>query len=106
MVAEKTAAGWQFVYLGCDIDATQQGREMGIAAGNTMSYDRHCTAEAVSGMNTAVSGYAAEGSAASGKFLSEDACEQTRIYGEPKATCFRVLNPDALGTNCAKAYSY
>ena len=45
-VAEKTAAGWQFVYLGCDIDAMRQGGDLGIAAGNTMSYDRERTGQA------------------------------------------------------------
>ena len=68
-VAEKTAAGWQFVYLGCDIDAMQQGGALGIAAGNTMSYDRRHTGKAFADMTDAVTRYAAGGSMARGRFF-------------------------------------
>ena len=69
-VAEKTAAGWQFVYLGCDIDAMQQGGELGIAAGNTMSYDRKQTGKAFADMTDAVTRYASGGSMARGRFFT------------------------------------
>ena len=68
-VAEKTAAGWQFVYLGCDIDAMQQGGELGIGAGNTMSYDRKHTGKAFADMTDAVTRYASGGSMARGRFF-------------------------------------
>ena len=68
-VAEKTAAGWQFVYLGCDIDAMQQGGELGIAAGNTMSYDRKHTGKAFADMTAAVTRYASGGSMPRGRFF-------------------------------------
>lgn len=41
LIKEKTALGWQFNFMGCGIDAYAQGAQMGIAAINTMSYDRH-----------------------------------------------------------------
>jgi len=68
-VAEKTAAGWQFVYLGCDIDAMQQAGDLGIAAGNTMSYDRKHTRKAFADMTDAVTRYASGGSMARGRFF-------------------------------------
>ena len=61
-VAEKTAAGWQFVYLGCDIDAMQQGGELGIATGNTMSYDRSHTGKAFATLTDSAVRYAGGGS--------------------------------------------
>ena len=69
-VAEKTAAGWQFVYLGCDIDAMQHGGDLGIAAGNTMSYDRQRTGKAFADMTAAVTRYASGGSMARGRFFT------------------------------------
>ena len=68
-VAEKTAAGWQFVYLGCDIDAMQQGGELGIAAGNTMSYDRQHTGKAFATLTDSASRYAAGGSKTGAMFF-------------------------------------
>lgn len=38
MIAERTQAGWQFVYLACDLDAMQEGADLGIPAGSTLSY--------------------------------------------------------------------
>lgn len=37
MVADKTAAGWEFVFLGSGINAYAQSAAMGIAAANTMA---------------------------------------------------------------------
>lgn len=39
LIKEKTAAGWQFVFLGAGIDAYEQGARMGIDRGATMSYN-------------------------------------------------------------------
>ena len=68
-VVEKTAAGWQFVYLGCDIDAMQQAGDLGIAAGNTMSYDRKHTGKAFADMTDAVTRYASGGSKTGAMFF-------------------------------------
>jgi hypothetical protein len=40
LVDEKTAAGWQFVFLGAGIDAYDQAAKMGIAAANTLSHGK------------------------------------------------------------------
>ena len=68
-VAEKTAAGWQFVYLGCDIDAMRQGGDLGIAAGNTMSYDRERTGQAFATLTDSAARYAAGGSKTGAMFF-------------------------------------
>jgi len=38
LIKEKTLAGWQFNFMGCGIDAYQQGAKMGITRDNTVSY--------------------------------------------------------------------
>lgn len=38
-IKEKTAAGWQFNFMGASIDAYQQAQAMGIHAAQTVSYD-------------------------------------------------------------------
>ena len=68
-VAEKTASGWQFVYLGCDIDAMQQGGELGIAAGNTLSYDREHTGKAFATLTDSAANYAVGGSKTGAMFF-------------------------------------
>jgi len=40
LIAEKEAAGWEFVFMGCGIDAYDQGARMGLAAHRTMAYRR------------------------------------------------------------------
>jgi len=40
LIKEKTAAGWQFNFMGTGIDAYAQGARMGIAAANTISTGR------------------------------------------------------------------
>ena len=77
-VAEKTAAGWQFVYLGCDIDAMQQGGKLGIAAGNTMSYDRKHTGKAFTTLTDSAARYAAGGSKTGAAFF------KPRPSGKPR----------------------
>ena len=77
-VAEKTAAGWQFVYLGCDIDAMQQGGELGIAAGNTMSYDRKHTGQAFATLTDSAARYAVRGSKTGATFF------KPRPSGKPR----------------------
>jgi hypothetical protein len=39
LVKKKTAKGWQFNFMGAGIDAYKQARQMGLDAGQTMSYD-------------------------------------------------------------------
>lgn len=39
LIKEKTAAGWEFVFMGASIDAYEQGSRMGISRASTVSYD-------------------------------------------------------------------
>lgn len=38
MIEERTAKGWQFVFMGCGIDAYKSGAGMGFSRGSTVSY--------------------------------------------------------------------
>lgn len=39
LIKEKTALGWQFLFMGASIDAYDQGARMGISRGSTVSYN-------------------------------------------------------------------
>ena len=80
-VAEKTAAGWQFVYLGCDIDAMGQGTDLGIAAGNTMSYARPNAKGAFKTLETSTKSYIAGGSMTSEEFFRKPDMDCGRSSG-------------------------
>jgi hypothetical protein len=68
-VAEKTALGWQFVYLGSDIDAMEQGGDIGIPSGNTMSYTSSNAKMAFADLTTSTAQYLKQGSMSSKKFF-------------------------------------
>ena len=68
-VAEKTALGWQFVYLGCDIDAMERGCDIGIPPGNTMSYTSFNSKIAFADLTTSTDHYLKQGSISSKKFF-------------------------------------
>lgn len=40
LISEKQAEGWEFVFMGCGIDAYQQGQQMGLGKERIVSYDR------------------------------------------------------------------
>lgn len=40
LIAEKEAQGWQFVFMGCGIDAYAQGRRMGLREDKVLAYGR------------------------------------------------------------------
>ena len=40
LIAEKEKAGWEFLFMGCGIDAYEQGRLMGISSSKTLSYGK------------------------------------------------------------------
>ena len=71
IVKEKTSEGWQFVYLGCDIDAMESGFELGISAGNTMSYTRSDTGKAFQDLKMSTARYLSRASIQSKEFFSE-----------------------------------
>lgn len=41
LILEKEEAGWEFIFMGCGIDAYTQGSQMGIKAGKTISYGKN-----------------------------------------------------------------
>ena len=41
LVTQKTAEGWEFLFMGAGIDAYDQGAKIGIGVLNTMSYNQH-----------------------------------------------------------------
>lgn len=57
LIKEKTALGWQFIFMGAGIDAYDQGARMGILASNTLSHGlsgaNTQAAYAASALNTA-----------------------------------------------------
>jgi hypothetical protein len=61
LVKEKTAAGWQFVFLGTGIDAYKTGAGMGFSAGNTMSYAGDKSAQTFAAAGNATRRYVASG---------------------------------------------
>jgi hypothetical protein len=40
LIKEKTALGWQFIFMGCGVDAYAQASQYGIARGSTLSYSK------------------------------------------------------------------
>lgn len=46
----KQADGWEFVYLGCDLDAMGCGADIGIQAANTLAYDDRSVGRAYKGL--------------------------------------------------------
>lgn len=72
LVKEKTAAGWQFVFLGAGIDAYATGSALGFAASNTMSYGRGNSAQAFAAMGASTSRYAKTGEAGSLNFTAAE----------------------------------
>lgn len=46
LIQEKEAAGWEFVFMGCGVDAYADGMKMGFASAKVMSYGEARSAEA------------------------------------------------------------
>jgi hypothetical protein len=49
--------GWQFLYLGADQDAIEEGSKMGFAAGKSMTYSRGKARDAIGHLSTNVGSY-------------------------------------------------
>jgi len=71
-IAEKTKENWQFVYLGCDIDAMGEAQKIGIPAGSTMSYTGAQTASVMRVTAAATVSYAHRGSMPTADFYTGD----------------------------------
>lgn len=44
LIQEKQAEGWEFVFMGCGIDAYEQGRQMGLHDDRIVAYERDASA--------------------------------------------------------------
>ncbi len=87
LIKEKTAAGWQFVFLGAGIDAYEQGARMGIDRGATMSYNSAnpaATRAAFRATAQSVSSYVS-GEAASASFSAEQKQEAGDKFWDAQA---------------------
>ena len=49
--------GWQFLYLGADQDAIEEGAKMGFAAGKSMTYSRGKAKESIGHLSANVGAY-------------------------------------------------
>lgn len=85
LVSEKTAAGWQFVFLGADQSAWAAAQLMGIAPGNTVSYDSANIGDAMAATAGATRAYASAGSVASHSFTGNSAGIDIRTGKNPAA---------------------
>ena len=77
-IAQKTALGWQFVYLGCGIDAMKNGGDIGIPVGNTMSYSRSGSKEAFLCLASSTRAYLDRESSSTEDFFADDASRLNR----------------------------
>lgn len=72
LIKEMTAKGWQFVFLGADIDAFQEAGSWGISRDTTASYGKVRTAQTFSTMAGKTMSYAASGNAADLRFTEAE----------------------------------
>ncbi len=70
LVIEKQNEGWQFVFLGCGINAMVDGTQMGFHKGSTITYDMHTIKGMGQVMASNTASYAACSSEGSDDFFS------------------------------------
>lgn len=63
-ISRKTEQDWKFVFLGCDIDAMEEGRDIGISPESAKSYSRAESSQAMGDMADATIRYAKRDSVA------------------------------------------
>ena len=57
-ISRKTEQDWKFVFLGCDIDAMEEGRDIGISPESAKSYSRAESSQAMADISSATIRYA------------------------------------------------
>lgn len=72
LVKEKTADGWVFTFLGAGIDAFGAAANYGIAASNTMSYDRHTSKQTFAAVAESNSRFMASGNVLDAAFTKSE----------------------------------
>lgn len=58
LITKQEKTGWTFIYLGADQDAWANAQHIGLAMGNTMSYDSRRTGETYGKLSQATIGFA------------------------------------------------
>lgn len=71
LIEEKKKEGWQFVFIGCDIDAMGEGAKIGLDAGTTLTYDRANPSKGFSKLRSARVAYASTGGMQTNSFFTE-----------------------------------
>ena len=71
LVAEKTKLGWQFAYLGADLDAMEQAAAVGIGAGQVLSYSASDAKLAFNRLSKSTAGYRSSGGKSKEDFMKE-----------------------------------
>lgn len=110
LIKEKTALGWQFNFMGCGIDAYDQGQKMGIGAMNTMSYDRNSaaatraafSASAENTRNFAVGALESTSYSMAQRSLAGDAFAH-KAHGLQGAPMGSVIRPNVSGAKASAA---
>lgn len=88
LIKEKTAAGWEFVFLGAGIDAYGEAQALGINAANTVSYCRANSGQTFSTLARNSVAYAT-GMAESMSFSPKQKLDAGDVY-QPAATATAV----------------
>ena len=83
LVKAKTAEGWLFTFVGAGIDAFDAAGKFGISATQTMSYDRHTSAQAFAALSRGTVAYAASGSLKDAAFTDAERAATGGHYAAP-----------------------
>lgn len=78
MIGDRTQDGWQFLYLGCDLDAMQQAAGIGIGRDQTLSYDNGSTRQAYDKLSQQTIAYRASGGQIRANLGGEDLRRNSR----------------------------
>lgn len=98
LIKEKAGLGWQFNFMGAGIDAYEQGRQMGIPAAATVSYDktsRRATVEAFAAAAENTRNYSEGRAPTVGFSAAQKAAAGDRFAGPAKAvkaTVRKIVN--------------
>lgn len=96
-IKELTEAGWQFIFLGANIDAYAQAEKFGISTGKTVSYNKNLSGQTFDSLRANTVRYSNTGEAASTDF----SVEQKSSSGDPTAGSNgdKKSNPNKIDTS-------
>lgn len=91
LIKRKTADGWEFVFMGANIDAYQAGHRFGVSVGSTVSYDSTRSASAFQGLAQNTAAFAMGTSASMGYSNSQKFAAGDTFVPRPQPTAAAVL---------------